>query len=126
TWQTWWLFTITETVLSLTPGPAVLLVVSTGVRHGRARAALASAGILAANALYFALSATSLGAALVASASLFTAIRWIGGAYLVYLGLSALANRGSVLVQPIPEARNGTSAAFLNAVVVQGANPKAL
>jgi homoserine/homoserine lactone efflux protein len=126
TWQTWWLFTLTETLLSLTPGPAVLLVVSTGLAHGPARALRSTAGILAANAFYFALSATSLGAALVASATLFTVIQWVGGAYLVYLGLSALLSRSSVLEAASVQRATKTRSLFLNAVVVQGANPKAL
>jgi len=64
---TWLLFRLTETVLCSTPGPAVMLVVSRALTRGAAAGLRASLGILAANAMYFVLSATSLGAILLAS-----------------------------------------------------------
>jgi hypothetical protein len=58
TWTTWWLIAATATVLSFTPGPAVLFVVSSALRVGAKRGIPAILAILAANSLYFALSAT--------------------------------------------------------------------
>jgi threonine/homoserine/homoserine lactone efflux protein len=62
--QAWLLFCATETVLSLTPSPAVLLAASVALTRGGDAGLLASLGILVANAVYFALSATGLGALL--------------------------------------------------------------
>jgi homoserine/homoserine lactone efflux protein len=81
TWTTWWLFAATATVLSFTPGPAVLFVVSNSLRVGAKRGILA---ILAAISLYFASSATGIGALLVSSYRWFFAVKWIGAAYLVF------------------------------------------
>src|SRR4051794_29381799 len=67
TWQIWLMFVMTEAVLSITPGPAVLYVLSQAIRRGPGKSVWASWGILSANALYFMLSATSLGAVIVAS-----------------------------------------------------------
>ena len=64
--EIWLLFAVTETVLCFTPGPAVLLVLSQGLARGTASSIWANLGILAGNTLYFVLSATSLGALLVA------------------------------------------------------------
>ena len=89
TFQTWLLFLVMETALSLSPGPAVFYVVSQGIR-AFPRAVPATLGILSANAIYFALSATSLGALTAASARFFTIAKWTGAAYLIYLGIKSL------------------------------------
>ena len=127
TLETWILFCATEAVLSFIPGPAVLCVVSAALSRGTKPGFHASFGILAANAAYFALSATGLGAVLLASRTVFVVIKWVGAAYLVYLGIRMLFARAShapVAAEstPAPAARNS----FWNGFVVQIANPKAI
>ncbi len=125
-WETWSAFLITETVLCLTPGPAVLLVLSRALSRGALASIWSSLGILSGNALYFLLSATSLGAILLASYDLFAAVRWIGAAYLVWLGVSAFVGRSPVLsAEPARDAA-GAGRLFMNGFVLQAANPKAL
>ena len=85
TWEIWALFAVTETALCFTPGPAVLLVLSQGLARGTASSTWSNFGILAGNTMYFVLSGTSLGAALLTSYELFSLIRWVGAAYLVWL-----------------------------------------
>jgi threonine/homoserine/homoserine lactone efflux protein len=89
-WTVWMMFALTEDALTLTPGPAVLFVASQGLRSGSSGALLSAAGILAANALYFAVSGTGVGALLAASGYLFTVVEWAGASYLLYLGAVAL------------------------------------
>jgi homoserine/homoserine lactone efflux protein len=125
-WETWVLFLITETVLCLSPGPAVLLVLSQALTRGPRGSMLSSAGILSANTLYFVLSATSLGALLLASYDLFFLVKWIGAAYLIYLGASAFFEKSSVLVVARDAAEAGTWKLFGNGFVLQAANPKNL
>ncbi len=125
-WETWSLFLVTETLLCLTPGPAVLFVLSQGLGRGTAASIRASLGILAGNALYFLLSATGLGAILVASYDLFFCIKWAGAAYLVWLGLRALRATGTVLaVKPATGAAESRHV-FARGFAVQAANPKAI
>lgn len=127
TWQIWLLFVITEAVLSLTPGPAVLYVLSQAIRRGPGKSVWASWGILSANAMYFALSATSLGAVIVASYKLFFLIKWLGAAYLVYLGLCSFFGKSSVLSLPEEKSGSRTGTRILrDGFFLQAANPKAL
>ena len=124
---TWWLFAVTETVLSLTPGPAVLFVLSSALR-ARTGAGIASVlGILSANTVYFALSAGGLGALLMSSYRVFYLVKWVGAAYLVYLGIRTILGPSSVL-PPGEQAEAGSSAARLyrDGVVLQMSNPKAI
>jgi threonine/homoserine/homoserine lactone efflux protein len=125
TLETWALFAVTEGALSLTPGPAVLLVLSQGLTRGTRPSVYASLGILTGNAVYFALSATGLGAVLMASYELFSAIRWLGAAYLVWLGVTALLGTSAVLTVT-PAAPTSAARTFGNGLVLQLANPKAL
>ncbi len=73
-WSVWIMFVLTEGALTVTPGPAVLFVVSQGMRCGSAGALWSAVGILTANALYFSVSGTGVGALLVASGPLFRVI----------------------------------------------------
>ena len=123
--EAWGLFVLTETVLCLTPGPAVLFVVSQALSRGRAAAAAGAVGILGANVLYFALSATGLGAMLLASYELFALVRWLGAAYLVWLGVRAFVGRAAPR-SPDATPATGVRTTWANGFVLQAANPKAL
>ena len=125
--QLWLLFVMTEAVLSISPGPAVLYVLSQAIRRGPGKSVWASAGILSSNAMYFALSATSLGAVTVASYKLFFVIKWLGAGYLVYLGLASFFGKSSILSLPDDNARARSGWRILrDGFLLQAANPKAL
>ncbi len=127
TWTTWWLFAATETILSFTPGPAVLFVLSSALRLGARQGIPAILAILMANSVYFALSATGIGALLVSSYRFFFAAKWIGAAYLVYLGARAILGHHSVV--PAEEHAmipTGAWRLFADGLVLQLSNPKAI
>jgi homoserine/homoserine lactone efflux protein len=125
TLRTWLLFCATEAVLCAIPGPAVLCVVSQAIARGARAGVMASAGILAANVLYFALSATGVGAVLAQSTRVFLVVKWLGAVYLVWLGLRMIIVRGAQL-SSAPPAPPSDKTAFAIAAMTQGANPKAL
>jgi homoserine/homoserine lactone efflux protein len=121
-------FASTEFFLSLSPGPAVLLVMSQALRFGAKASLLGALGIITGNAVYFAVSALGLGAILMASEVLFYLIKWTGATYLVYLGGKMLY--GSLGMQPTMShgAVSGVtqSRLFRQGLLTQLANPKAI
>jgi threonine/homoserine/homoserine lactone efflux protein len=126
TWHAWTLFAALETVLCLTPGPAVLLVLAHGIKGGWRGSLASNLGILAGNGIYFALTATGLGAAILASYELFFAIKWVGAAYLVWLGLAAFFGKSTALSVDGAAGGGRFGRRLANGVVLQLSNPKAL
>ena len=126
TLQSWLLFCATELVLCISPGPAVLFVISTALRRGFKSGALAASGILASNTFYFALSATGIAAVIVASHRVFSIVKWAGAAYLIWLGLRMLLARAAPPSPAAPSTSAATHLTFVRAFVVQCANPKSL
>lgn len=135
------LFAVTEFLLSLTPGPAVLLVIGLSLRQGFRTGLFTTFGILATNAFFFSLSALGIGALILASGALFTALKWIGAAYLVYLGISMLvpllrrffSRSNDEAAIDLEESRRGApreplspSRAFWKGFSLQASNPKNL
>lgn len=117
----------THILLSLTPGPAVLCVLSNALSRGAARATWANLGIISGNGLYFVLSGTGVGALLLASYQVFSTVRWIGAAYLIWLGLSTIFGKGSALaVKGDRDDKASAARIFLNGLITQLSNPKAL
>jgi threonine/homoserine/homoserine lactone efflux protein len=122
TLETFLAFCVLELVLCLTPGPAVIYVISTALGRGPRAGLAASLGIVAGNTLYFVLSALGVAAIILASNAVFTVLKWIGAAYLVYVGARMLfARREPIALRPQPVARS-----FARGFAVQAANPKAL
>ena len=134
------LFILTETLISLAPGPAVLLVLGLSVRHGFGIGFAATLGIITTNAFYFLLSALGVGALILSSAAVFTVIKWIGAAYLAWLGIIMLkplvrrlrglrdATNESIDVaeaaSAVRDTRKDFRLAFVHGFSLQAANPK--
>jgi homoserine/homoserine lactone efflux protein len=126
TLTTWWIFVCTETVLCLMPGPAVMFILSTALKAGARKSIFSNLGILTANVVYFAVSATGIGALLLSS-KLFLAVKWIGAAYLVILGLRLLFER-SHEVNGLEKTMvdHKSHHLFFNGFTLQISNPKAI
>jgi len=126
TLTTWWIFICTETVLCLIPGPAVMYILSSALKAGARKSIASNLGILTANTVYFALSATGIGALLLSS-KLFLAVKWIGAAYLAVLGLRLLFNHNShdkELFEAINDHKSHHL--FFGGFTLQMSNPKAI
>jgi threonine/homoserine/homoserine lactone efflux protein len=84
---TWLLYTAAALGLSLTPGPNGLLALTHGALYGVRRTVSTIAGGALGFTIIIALSLFGIGALLAASAGLLTVLKWVGGAYLVWLGI---------------------------------------
>lgn len=126
TFEPWALFCLTEALLCLKPGVSTLSVMSLAATRGFNAGAIATAGVLAANAVYFALSASGLVALNSLSAEVFTAIKWAGAAYLIWMGGMMIMRsfRSPAAQAAIPSASK--QRAFWQGFVTQGANPNLL
>jgi homoserine/homoserine lactone efflux protein len=122
---TWFAFSVASIVLLMIPGPTVLLVVSYALTQGKRVALATAAGVALGDFTAMTLSLAGLGALLVASASLFTVLKWVGAAYLVYLGIRLWRS------QPrLPDVEEVAAAPargiFGHAFLVTALNPKSI
>jgi threonine/homoserine/homoserine lactone efflux protein len=124
TLATWLTFALASTVLLLIPGPTVLLVVSYALTQGRKVAVAVAAGVALGDFTAMTLSLAGLGALLLASSTLFTALKWVGAAYLIYLGIRLWRAPVSL---PSAEAPPGNARGiFGHAFLVTALNPKSI
>jgi threonine/homoserine/homoserine lactone efflux protein len=121
----WLAFAAASAVLLAIPGPTVLLVISYALGHGRRPAAAIVAGVALGDLTAMTASMLGLGAVLATSAAIFTALRWIGGAYLAYLGIKLW--RAPVQAADAGEAPQADPLRmFVHAYVVTALNPKSI
>ncbi|SDU19400.1 LysE family translocator [Stappia sp. ES.058] len=83
----WLAFAVASFLMLAVPGPTILLVVSYALSQGRSVAAAVVAGVVLGDLTAMTASISGLGALLATSATLFTVLKWVGAAYLVWLGL---------------------------------------
>lgn len=118
-------FALMALVVVLTPGPTVLLALSNGSRFGVMRAFY---GILAAalsDVVLISAAALGLGAVLAASAFWFAVVKWIGVAYLMWLGLNMLRSSGELgTVSGDATGRGKRFSIFRKSFLVAATNPK--
>jgi threonine/homoserine/homoserine lactone efflux protein len=98
--ELWLAFTAATIVLLLIPGPTVLLVVSYALGQGWRTAFPMALGVALGDFTAMTLSMLGVGALLAASATVFTILKWIGAAYLVWLGLKLWRAGGALEATP--------------------------
>ena len=111
--------------LILVPGPDMIYMLGRALAQGRRAGMVAALGINAGAYVHLVASITGLSAILLTSAIAFTAVKWIGAAYLIYLGVNALCNRGEGL-NISPDTLRGRSlrAIFWQGFLSDALNPK--
>lgn len=134
TFTHWLPFAIASAILVAIPGPTVLLVVSYALGHGRRYALATTTGVALGDFTAMTASMLGLGVILAASATLFSMLKWVGAAYLIYLGIKLWRAPVSVPDAPnasdmpampdTPETRTGRIVA--HAYAVTALNPKSI
>jgi len=116
-------FVIAALLLLITPGPAVLYIVTRSITDGRRAGLVSMLGVHTGTLVHVVTAAAGLSALLAASATAFSVVKYLGAAYLIYLGVRRLLDR-------LPHASSPDShgpslrRTFVDGVVVNVLNPK--
>ena len=123
-------FILAGVLLNLTPGPDVLYIVTQSLRRGTRAGVFGALGVTAGCFVHVAAAAEGLGALLAASSTAFTLLKWLGAAYLVWMGLRSLLARQAtddarlVAPAPVPGAAADLKGAFFGGFLTNVLNPK--
>jgi homoserine/homoserine lactone efflux protein len=127
------LYLATLSVVSISPGPAVMFAMSQATRHGLRRAFLGIAGLLLAHVVFFGCIGSGLVALLTTSTVAFTLLKVVGAAYLLYLGVRFFVHsfRSQTTAEPdkvqaAPLSSRSGLLPLLQGFAIQVTNPKAL
>lgn len=124
--DTFFIFFTATFLIVLSPGATAMMVMGQSAANGPLRAGAGILGIALANTTYFVLSALGLTAVLIASPIVFIALKWVGVAYLLWLGYKALSASATGLGPADAGDRKPLWGLFQQGYLVEIANPKAL
>jgi threonine/homoserine/homoserine lactone efflux protein len=110
-------------VLLAIPGPAVLYIIATSVEGGRRAGLLSVAGVHLGSLVHVAAACAGLSALIVSSAIAFSAVKYVGAAYLVFVGIRKWLEKDEPVELPTRAPRSGRRV-FVQGVVVNVLNPK--
>lgn len=124
----WFAFAAASAVLLAIPGPTILLVISYALGHGRKIAGATVAGVALGDFTAMTASMLGLGALLATSAAIFTVLKWVGAAYLVWLGVklwkAPVGNDSGSTLETSPAER--PLRIFVHTYAVTALNPKSI
>ncbi|QND48877.1 LysE family translocator [Rhizobium lusitanum] len=125
----WLAFVAASAVLLAIPGPTILLVISYALGHGRKATTATVAGVALGDFTAMTASMLGLGALLATSAAIFTGLKWIGAAYLIYLGIKLwrvpVSDRASE-TEDTGAGKERPFRIFLHTYAVTALNPKSI
>lgn len=124
--QLWLAFVAASAVLLVIPGPTILTVISYSLSHGRRAKAPLVAAVALGDSTALVLSLLGVGALLAASAFWFTVVKWIGGLYLIYLGVRLLRAGATAGAAIATAAETSRWRLFANTYLVTALNPKGI
>lgn len=120
------LFVVAGLLLNLTPGPDVLYIASHALKSGARAGIVAALGITAGCFVHIFAAAVGVSALLAASATAFTVLKWVGAAYLVWVGLRMLRSSAPPALDVAAQATGSQQAPDLKNVFLRGFGTNAL
>lgn len=126
TFETWLAFVAASTAFLIFPiGPTMLLVMTFGLSNGPRIAPVAASGVALGDMTAMTVSLAGLGALMMASAGVFTVFKWVGAAYLVWLGIKTIRSAQSGGLEADPAGtRISSRRIFRQCYTVTALNPK--
>ncbi|CEP36455.1 MULTISPECIES: LysE family translocator [unclassified Halomonas] len=121
----WMTFFSAAVLLNLSPGPDIAYILGQTLRSGRRQGFAAMFGIWTGAVLHVAMAAVGLSAILATSALAFSIVKWVGAAYLIWLGVKMLLSRGDQFVAAEQQpSRKSLSSVYWQGMLVSALNPK--
>ncbi len=124
----WLAFVAASAIMLAIPGPTILLVISYALGHGRKTTSATVAGVALGDFTAMTASMLGLGALLATSAAIFTVLKWVGAAYLIWLGIklwrAPIAQESADGTMAVPVER--PMRIFLHTYIVTALNPKSI
>lgn len=125
--ELWLTFAAASLALLMIPGPTVLLVLSYALSKGRSVAVASAAGVAIGDLVAMSASLAGLGALVLASATAFTVLKWIGAVYLIWLGIKLIRSAPSDgLDARVPSRAVTARSVFAHNAAVTALNPKSI
>lgn len=124
--DTWLIYLLAVAGLCLTPGPNSLLALAHGALYGHRRTCMTIAGSFAGFMLIVALSLLGIGALLQTSGEVLLIMKWLGAAYLIYLGIQVWRSPAMSLNQPTQSQGKSNLALFRTGLTTALSNPKVI
>lgn len=124
--ETWLYYVLTMLVLTATPGPSILFSVSNSLNGGLKKAFFGALGGTTAITIIMTLSFTGMGVIIMASELLFNIIKWVGVAYLIYLGISAIFSKENTYELTNKKQARSYKKTYISGFMVGASNPKAI
>jgi threonine/homoserine/homoserine lactone efflux protein len=125
--HSYFLFVCSSIALALVPGPDMAFMLARCIAQGRRAGVLAALGFNVGSYVHLTAAVLGLSAVLAASTLAFNIIRWLGAAYLIYLGVNAfLSKQGAFVVSGSPASQRSNASIFWQAFLTDVLNPKVI
>ena len=125
-WTTWISFVTTVIILTMSPGPSVLLATANSMKYGKRKTIGTILGDLTANLGQIILASLGLAAIVISSGEIFQFIKWCGVAYLIFMGVSKIMSKPKIDLSHDKSGSGRFSKLFTEGFLMSAANPKAI